>query len=493
MPGMPSTEICDSIDNDCDGTTDEDFTTLGMPCTMGVGACEMPGVFVCNPSGGTMCDALAGEPSPEVCDSIDNNCDGTTDEGFGLGMMCTAGVGACLSAGVLACDGNGGAACTAMAGMPSAEVCDGIDNNCDGTTDEGFGLGMMCTAGVGACQAQGFVICNMAGTPTCDATPGTPVAETCNGIDDDCDGTIDNGNPGSGMVCSTGLPGICADGSTACNAQGMIECTVVTQPGTVTEVCADQLDNNCDGSVDEGCPVDSDGDGLLDDEEVAIGTDPNDADSDDDGILDGDEPEYATDTDGDGSINANDPDSDNDGLADGTEVGNDCSNPDTDPAAGNCKPDGDMGTTKTNPLDADTDDGTVNDGVEDANHDGVVDTGETDPNVKEDDIPTMPDCTQDSDCGDKKSGRVCDIAGGNVCVDGCHLMGNGCPDAFTCNATGDEIGQCIPVEVPPTDIITGSGFCNVSPGRTSNNATAIFLSAALGLALAIRRRRSQRS
>ena len=119
-------------------------------------------------------------------------------------------------------------------------------------------------------------------------------------------------------------------------------------------------DADLDGVVDagEGDPndpsddagiIDSDGDGLSDILEINLGSDPNDDDTDDDGVLDGDEANLADDSDGDGIINILDPDSDNDGLWDGTESGNDCSNPDTDPAAGNCIPDGDAGATTHQP------------------------------------------------------------------------------------------------------------------------------------------------
>ncbi|MEO8901605.1 MAG: isopeptide-forming domain-containing fimbrial protein [Polyangiaceae bacterium] len=131
--------------------------------------------------------------------------------------------------------------------------------------------------------------------------------------------------------------------------------------------------------------IDSDGDGLSDGLETAIGTNPMDADSDNDGVLDGAEPNPTDDTDGDGKINALDPDSDNDGLFDGTELGLGCTNKATDVSAGNCVADGDAGTTRTNPLIADTDHGGVTDGDEDTNHNGVVDIGETDPNNPADD------------------------------------------------------------------------------------------------------------
>jgi len=140
----------------------------------------------------------------------------------------------------------------------------------------------------------------------------------------------------------------------------------------------------------DDCPegmdcTDTDGDGLLDSEEILIGTDPNDADSDDDGVPDGQEINVGDDTDGDGLINGLDPDSDNDGLFDGTELGFDCSGPDTDITKLNCVPDADMGMTTTDPLDADTDDGGISDGSEDSNLNGAIDPGEGDPNDPADD------------------------------------------------------------------------------------------------------------
>jgi MYXO-CTERM domain-containing protein len=151
-----------------------------------------------------------------------------------------------------------------------------------------------------------------------------------------------------------------------------------------------------DGTDDDGCAgTDSDGDGLSDDVEIRIGTDPYDADSDDDGVPDGAEPDYSRDTDGDGLINALDPDSDNDGLMDGTEMGYTEPDPDTDVSRGNWVPDADP-TTTTDPLDADTDGGGVSDGNEDTNLDGAVDEGECDPlDPTDDDTCDHPDSDGD--------------------------------------------------------------------------------------------------
>jgi hypothetical protein len=128
--------------------------------------------------------------------------------------------------------------------------------------------------------------------------------------------------------------------------------------------------------------IDSDDDGLLDDIEAILGTDPNDADTDDDGILDGDE-----DADHDGVVDANETsplkaDTDGDGIQDGTELGYTLIHIDEDTDTNIFQPDLDP-STKTNPLKADTDGDGKTDGQEDINHNGRVDPGETDPNVEE--------------------------------------------------------------------------------------------------------------
>ncbi|MBK6697494.1 MAG: hypothetical protein IPG50_35710 [Myxococcales bacterium] len=141
---------------------------------------------------------------------------------------------------------------------------------------------------------------------------------------------------------------------------------------------------------------DTDGDGLSDALEVALGTNPNDADSDDDGVPDGQEPNFADDTDGDGQKNALDPDSDNDGLFDGTELSFDCSGAGTDTSKGRCVKDEDP-STKTHPLSRDTDRGGVSDGSEDANRNGKKDPGETDPLLTSDDTQGGANVDTDGD------------------------------------------------------------------------------------------------
>ncbi|MCP4109089.1 MAG: hypothetical protein GY749_26765, partial [Desulfobacteraceae bacterium] len=126
--------------------------------------------------------------------------------------------------------------------------------------------------------------------------------------------------------------------------------------------------------------TDSDNDGLTDTLESTTCTDPNDADTDDDGIPDGYEDVNHNGSSDDEETDPCQADTDGDGIQDGTESGftADEIGPDTD--AGIFQPDIDP-TTQTEPLNPDTDGDTLTDGQEDANHNGRVDTGETDPNV----------------------------------------------------------------------------------------------------------------
>ncbi len=79
-------EICDGLDNDCDGKIDEDFTNLGTSCSAGVGECVNKGLFVCSKDGfDTECNAVAKDPIVEVYDGLDNDCDGEIDEGATIG------------------------------------------------------------------------------------------------------------------------------------------------------------------------------------------------------------------------------------------------------------------------------------------------------------------------------------------------------------------------------------------------------------------------
>jgi hypothetical protein len=245
---VPQVEICDGADNDCDGDLDDAIEGTGRPCSAGVGACLADGETVCDArQGAVVCNAVAGQPRPEVCNQIDDNCNGTNDEGLGLGDACSVGIGACTANGQVVCNGEGGTTCSARAGQPRAELCNQVDDNCNGQIDDGLGLGEACTVGVGACARQGQRVCDANGQITCSVQPGQPGAEACDSIDNDCDSSVDEGNPGGGQDCNTGVPGVCAAGVRICEG-GRFACQQQVQPGA--ETC-DGLDNNCNGNVDE--------------------------------------------------------------------------------------------------------------------------------------------------------------------------------------------------------------------------------------------------
>ncbi|MEZ4463003.1 MAG: MopE-related protein [bacterium] len=245
--------VCNSADDDCDGRTDEDFADqVGQPCSMGVGAWHGRGHLPCD-ADGQRCAGEAGAAGEEVCNGVDDDCDGRFDEGFGLGEPCAVGVGACRREGVTGCGDDGGV-CQARVGSPAAEQCNGVDDDCDGATDEGevsCYTGPAETLGVGRCRS-GRAPAEALAMGSCS------VPEDCNGQDDDCDGVIDNRD--RGCSCDPGTEVACFDGGSAgCRTlpgrapdlRARSHLRRLPRPdGPVPEECNGQ-DDDCDGAVDE--------------------------------------------------------------------------------------------------------------------------------------------------------------------------------------------------------------------------------------------------
>jgi hypothetical protein len=215
--------------NDTDGELDVVFTSSSrlvpdgdlITITFDVGSptveTEAPVLFSLDPApsfGNTTGDSVPGQildgsvlitpsctitgTSETICNGVDDDCDGAADEDFAP-QATSCGVGACAATGQTTCvDGSAGDTCTP--GTPAADdaTCDGLDNDCDGGIDEDY-MSMATTCGLGECAATGQTTC-VSGSEGDTCTPGTPGAEVCDqgNLDEDCDGQANEGMRSSG-------------------------------------------------------------------------------------------------------------------------------------------------------------------------------------------------------------------------------------------------------------------------------------------------------
>jgi hypothetical protein len=245
-------ELCNGADDNCNGVKDEGDPEGGEACTVPgkLGEC-VAGTTHC-----TMGSVKCVQNSPaaaELCDGKDNDCDGQIDNApTDVGAACTTTQPGICKDGTMQCI-SGALECVA-AKQPKAETCNGLDDDCDGTVDDGFaGSGDPCEiAGkLGECQ-PGQTNC-LGGTNGCTPNQPNPLPEMCDGKDNDCNGSIDDPASVNGIVCTSPYPGICALGKTQC-AAGLSTCIPDIQPGSQVETCNGK-DDDCNGTADDGANI----------------------------------------------------------------------------------------------------------------------------------------------------------------------------------------------------------------------------------------------
>ncbi len=285
-------ETCDGVDQDCDGEVDEDANDAvtwyadgdgdGHGGSLTVESCEAPTGFV---GGGDDCDDSLPGVSPsgiETCDGVDQDCDGSVDDdatdaatwhadgdGDGHGSAVSSTPACEAPAGHLADDSDCDDA-DPWAYPGAAETCDGLDDDCDGVADEepvsggdpwyadadGDGHGDPASM-VSACAAPADHVADATDCDDGNAAVYPGASESCDGADEDCDGAIDEGTPsgaldwfldydgdgfgaGSPVAACAVPPGHVAD-STDCN-----DTDPAAYPGA-TEWCNGRQDD-CDGT-----------------------------------------------------------------------------------------------------------------------------------------------------------------------------------------------------------------------------------------------------
>ena len=300
-----ATEICDGLDNNCDGSIDEgvtntyfadyDFDGFGDASTP-VQACSVGDGAVSN---STDCDDTNGMTYPgaaEICDGKDNNCDLRIDEGVTLTFYVDSdldGFGdpenpieACEPTEGIEEDGDDCDDTNSEIHPDASEICDDVDNNCDGRVDEdealdartwyadndGDGYGDPTVTRFACDQPAGFIDndddCNDTSN---QALPGG--TEVCDELDNNCDGTVDedtatdaptwyaDGDGDGYGVDDTSTNLVQCDAPSSGYAAASEDCNdgdSAINPGA-DELCSTVgIDDDCDESIDEGSAIDAD-------------------------------------------------------------------------------------------------------------------------------------------------------------------------------------------------------------------------------------------
>ncbi|MEY4509555.1 MAG: hypothetical protein RLZZ450_1677 [Pseudomonadota bacterium] len=257
-PLQSAIDTCNGVDDDCDGAVDEDFTADTTSC--GLGVCARMGRLSCTAAKvNDSCVAGARTAANDAtCNNLDDDCDGDVDEDFPA-VVTTCGTGACTTMGRSACV-NGAVVDSCMASaVPAANdaTCNNIDDDCDGQIDEDY-VTTASACGVGVCARAGMRTCVRGSVvDSCKAATRTSTTDTvCNGLDDDCDGRPDEEFVATATSCGVG---VCRAGGTLTCVSGSTRDSCVAGARTSTTddafVPGNGLDDNCDGRVDEDVPA----------------------------------------------------------------------------------------------------------------------------------------------------------------------------------------------------------------------------------------------
>ncbi len=316
-------EICDGVDNNCNGQIDESGAQGCVQYFLDIDAdgygdasqsqctCATTGNFTATKSGDCNDQALAIHPGAlESCDGKDNNCDGQIDEAGAQGCTIYApdsdgdnfgavGDTQCLCTPGAVYNNTKATDCNDQnkAIHPGVdEVCDGVDNNCDGVTDpnssDGCKNGYLDQDGDGYGTYQAVPIC------TCSPAPGYAslgggcndgnaivhpgATEICNGLDDDCNGAIDGNGAGNcvtyyndadndGFGVGAGFCMCAPFGTLSATAGADCNDNKAAIYPTAPEVCND-VDDNCNSQTDEGVKATYYADGDNDGYGVGVGS-----------------------------------------------------------------------------------------------------------------------------------------------------------------------------------------------------------------------------
>ncbi len=329
-------EVCNGEDDDCDGAADDGLIFLdyfpdadgdgfGQDGGAAINACEQPQGHVADDSDCDDADAAINPAAVEVCDAIDNDCDGAADDGLtfldyypdddgdGYGDMAGIAINDCAQPGGYVADNTDCDDTNPSINPAAAEICDDEDNNCDGQVDEGLtfidyyedadgdGYGDANGTPVSACsEVEGYVD-DASDCDDADAAINPDASEVCDAIDNDCDGQVDEDitffdyypdvdGDGYGDMGAAPINDCVAPADHVDNGEDCDDADERINPDA-NELACDGVDNDCDGDQHEQ-DVDDDGDGInecegdCDDDDAAMNLD--DADGDGWGTCDGD-------------------------------------------------------------------------------------------------------------------------------------------------------------------------------------------------------------